>query len=111
MQRLIDLLDTKNQAQHQMVANEQDAQGGNAEVSIKPAKLGSFNLLLSRRALHLIPRSREEYTLPGDWAEVNGTKLGKLSVNAMGTSSNSCLLLCNPFPLSFPIFVPFYLLN
>lgn len=91
MQRLIDLLDTKSQAQHQMVANEQEANG-----SAGPAqkKLGSFNLLLSRRALHLIPRSREEYTLPGEWGEVNGKPLGQLSVNAMGTSC----LFSNCFP-------------
>lgn len=83
MQRLMDLLDTKNQAAHQRVALEQEGLSTHHPL---PPKLGSFNLLLSRRALHLIPRSREEYQLPGEWGQVNGKQLGKLSVNAMGTS-------------------------
>jgi sulfate adenylyltransferase (ADP) / ATP adenylyltransferase len=44
----------------------------------------SFNLLLTKRAMHLIPRRRENYTLNGEWPEVNGKKLGEMSINAMG---------------------------
>lgn len=77
MQRLIDLLDTKNFAQHQKNAQENGNKGSRNS-------LGSFNLLLSKRAMHLVPRTKEDYTIPGEWGEVEGKKLGELSVNAMG---------------------------
>lgn len=43
----------------------------------------SFNLILTKRALHLIPRNQEEVGIPG----LEGDGLGRLSVNAMGEYS------------------------
>ncbi len=43
----------------------------------------SFNILLTKRAMHLIPRSKEEFTdLPGK--EKSEGKVGNLSINSLG---------------------------
>ncbi|SPO26521.1 related to APA2 - ATP adenylyltransferase II [Ustilago trichophora] len=55
------------------------AQAEGKEASGRPA----FNVLITKRAMHLIPRSREEYTdLPGK-GDAEG-KIGNLSINSLG---------------------------
>ena len=56
-----------------MVANNPVGAGGGPP---------SFNILISRRAMHLIPRSKENYTL-----NLAGGGESEISVNSLGTSA------------------------
>lgn len=45
----------------------------------------SFNLILTRRAMHLIPRKQEDVIIPASKGkDEEGREIGKLSLNAMG---------------------------
>ena len=50
---------------------------------VKQEARPAFNILITKRAMHLIPRSQEEYTELPDKDHVNG-KIGNLSINSLG---------------------------
>ncbi len=110
--KLMSLLDTMLEAKHALSsaaieASKPDptdsASGGRGGGGLMSSGRGtpSFNLLLTRRAIHLIPRRREEYKLDGDWEKVNGKQLGEMSINAMGESFFRLHSTCSgPVPAS-----------
>lgn len=100
--RLMTLLDTMLQAKRILTtiatetSTKDPSDGSSSGGMMGGGGPPSFNLLLTKRAMHLIPRRQENYTLAGEWPEVNGKKLGVMSINAMGKPAE---ILALPLPL------------
>lgn len=94
-QRLMQLIDTMIQAKYHLssaaieasLKDPTDAPPGKQKggfMGSGGSGMPSFNLLITKSALHLIPRRTEEFELQGEWKQVNAKQLGVMSVNAMG---------------------------
>lgn len=76
MTKLLGLLDALFKAKLSAAAG--DASGGEAAPPVRPGP-PSFNLLMTTRAMHLVPRTQEDFSLP----LASGEKTA-LSINSMG---------------------------
>ncbi|KDN45733.1 hypothetical protein K437DRAFT_224121 [Tilletiaria anomala UBC 951] len=87
--KLMGLLDAMIQAKYALSSAAIESSGKDQTERQDGGLMGSgrtpsFNLLVTRRAMHFIPRRTEEYKLEGEWPVVNGKQLGVMSINAMG---------------------------